>query len=407
VRGRRIGAATLLVVGTLTWTVFGFALWTKRQVLDTDQWVETSTNLLEDEEIRTALGLFVVDRLFDSAEVEEGIEEALPDRLDRLAGPAAAGLKEAARRNAPRLLGTEVALEAWSRANEAAHSTLLAVVEGGVVDREVALDLRTMFAEVAEGTGLPPAVADRLPENVASLQIADGDQLETAQDLLDLFETLVWVLLLLSIALFAGAIALSTDRRRAVVKVGGCLMFAAVAVIAVRRLAGDAVIDALAEAPNAQDAADDVWEIGTSVLVAAASGSFVGGLLIVTCAWLSGPGRRATSLRRVSAHAMRERPGLVHAALGTVILLLVIWGPVPFLQRFWTIVIFTVAMFAWLEWIRRRTLEEFPDQPAPRLRLPGRRGRGAELERLAALRDRGVLDQAEFEREKAALLASG
>jgi hypothetical protein len=407
VRGRKIGVAALLVVGTLLWTAFGFALWTKRQALDTDQWVETSTNLLEDEEVRTALGLFVVDRLFDSAEVEEGIADALPDRLDRLAGPAAAGLKEAARRNAPRLLGTEVALEAWSRANEAAHSTLLAVVQGGVVDREVALDLRSLFTEVAEGTGLPPAVADRLPEDVASLQIADGDQLETAQDALDLFETLVWVLLLLSLAVFAGAIALSADRRRAVIQVGGCLMFAAVAVFAVRRLAGDAVIDALAEAPNAQGAADDVWEIGTSVLVAAAAGSFVGGLLIVTGAWLAGPGRRATALRRGSAHAMREHPGLVRATLGTAILLLVIWGPVPFLQRFWSIVVFTVAAFVWLEWVRRRTLEEFPDQPPPRVRLPGGRGRSAELERLASLRERGVLSQAEFEREKAALLASG
>jgi Short C-terminal domain len=407
VRGRKIGVAALLVVGTLLWTAFGFALWTKRQALDTDQWVETSTNLLEDEEVRTALGLFVVDRLFDSAEVEEGIADALPDRLDRLAGPAAAGLKEAARRNAPRLLGTEVALEAWSRANEAAHSTLLAVVQGGVVDREVALDLRSLFTEVAEGTGLPPAVADRLPEDVASLQIADGDQLETAQDALDLFETLVWVLLLLSLAVFAGAIALSADRRRAVIQVGGCLMFAAVAVFAVRRLAGDAVIDALAEAPNAQGAADDVWEIGTSVLVAAAAGSFVGGLLIVTGAWLAGPGRRATALRRGSAHAMREHPGLVRATLGTAILLLVIWGPVPFLQRFWSIVVFTVAAFVWLEWVRRRTLEEFPDQPPPRVRLPGGRGRSAELERLVSLRERGVLSQAEFEREKAALLASG
>ena len=406
-RGRTIGVAVLLVVGTLLWTVFGFALWTKRQALDTNQWVETSTNLLEDDEIRTALGLFVADRLFDSAAVEERIAEALPDRLDRLAGPAAAGLKQAAERNAPRLLGTDVALNAWSRANEAAHRTLLAIVEGGAVDREVALDLKSLFAQVADGTGLPPTVADRLPEDVATLKIADGDQLETAQDVLDLFETLVWVLLLLPLAAFAGAIALAADRRRAVIQVGGCLMFAAIAVFAVRRLAGNAAIDSLADAPNAQGAADDVWEIGTSVLVAGALGSFVGGLLIVTCAWLSGPGRRATALRRVSAHSMREHPGMVRAALGAAILLLVIWGPVPFLQRFWTIVLFTVAMFAWLEWVRRRTLEEFPDQPPPRLRLPGRRGRSAELERLASLRERGVLSQLEFEREKAALLASG
>jgi hypothetical protein len=35
--------------------------------------------------------------------------------------------------------------------------------------------------------------------------------------------------------------------------------------------------------------------------------------------------------------------------------------------------LFTVAAFAWLEWIRRRTLDEFPDQPPPRMSLRPRR----------------------------------
>ncbi|MGH2743526.1 MAG: hypothetical protein ACRDSN_22405, partial [Pseudonocardiaceae bacterium] len=124
-----------------------------------------------------------------------------------------------------------------------------------------------------------------------------------------------------------------------------------------------------AAAPNATAAADDAWGIATSLLVDAAYGSFLAGLFIVTGAWLAGAGRRATSVRRVSAYALREHAGLVRAGLGVAILLLVIWGPVPWTQRFWTIVLFTVAAFAWLEWVRRRTLEEFPDQPAPRLSL--------------------------------------
>jgi hypothetical protein len=405
-RGRKVGVAALLIVGTLIWTAFGFALWAQRQALDTDNWVETSGNLLENEDVRNAVGLFVVDQLFQSAEVEARIEEALPPELDRLAGPAASGLHEVARRNAPRVLGSAVALQAWERANEAAHGRLLALVEGDS-DRDLSLDLKDLFTQIAESTGLPPEAVERLPANVSSLQIADGDQLETAQSLLDLFKALVWVLLVLAVGAFAAAVALSADRRRTLVTVGGCLMFAAIAVVAIRRLAGDAVVEALAEAPNAQVAADDVWDISTSLLVDAAAGSFLGGLFIVTGAWLTGPGRRATSLRSASAFAFRERPGLVRAGLGAGILLLVLWGPVPWTENFWTILLFTVAAFAWLESVRRSTLEEFPDQPPPRLRLPWRRSRSAELERLAGLRERGVLDQTEFEREKAALLASG
>jgi hypothetical protein len=368
---RKSAVAALLLAGTLLWIVFGFGVWAERQALDTDNWVDTSENLLEDEEVRAALGVFIVDRLFQSAEVEAGIEEALPDRLDRLAGPAAAGLQEVARRNAPRLLGSEPALAAWSRANEAAHGRLIALVEGDR-DGELTLDLEALFGQIAEGSGLPPEVVERLPSDTVTLQVADGDQLETAQELLDLFKALVWVLLVVAVAAFAGAIALSPDRRRAVMAVGGCLMFAALAVLAARRLAGDAVVEALADAPNAQGAADDVWGIATSLLMDAAQGSFLFGLFLVTGAWLAGAGRRATSLRRGSAHTLREHPGLVRTGLGTAILLLVIWGPVPWTENLWTILLFTVVAFAWLEWVRWRTLEEFPDQPAPRFAFRGR-----------------------------------
>jgi hypothetical protein len=409
-RGRRIGAAALLVLGTLLWTAFGFALWGKRQALDTDNWVDTSSALLEDDEIRTAIGLFIIDRLYQSDEVEARLAEVLPPRLVRLAKPAAAGLKEVAQRNAGRVLGTDAALKAWQQANRTAHETLLRIVESDAASGDVSLNLGTLFEQMAAATGLPPAAVEKLPPQVSSLQVASGDNLETARDALDLFKTIIWVLLVLAIAAFAGAIALMRDRRRAIIRVGGCLMFAGVALFALRTLGGSLVTDALADAPNAHEVAPDVWGIATSLLVDAAQGSFLFGLFVVTGAWLAGDGRRATAIRRAAAYPLREHPGLVRAGLGAAILLLVIWGPVPWTRQLWGIAIFTVLAFAWLEWIRRRILEQFPNQPLTSLsvRLPGRAGgRAGELERLAALRDRGVLTDAEFDRQKAALLTGG
>ena len=147
-------------------------------------------------------------------------------------------------------------------------------------------------------------------------------------------------------------------------------MFAGIAVLAVRSLAGKAVVDALADAPNAHAAAPDVWAIGTSLLVDAALGSLLFGLFLVSGAWLAGAGRRATSVRRASAYPFREHPGLVRAGLGVAILLLIIWGPVPWTQQFWTLLAFTIAAFMWLEWIRRRTQAEFPDEAPVRLSWP-------------------------------------
>jgi len=409
-RGRRIGVAALLVTATLLWTAFGFALWAKRQLLDTENWVETSSQLLEDDEIRTAVGLAIIDRLYQSDVVAARLEQALPPRLAPLAGPAASGLEQVAERNAGRVLGTDAALRAWEAANETAHRALLRIVESDVASGEVSLDLKSLLAQMAAATGLPADAVDRVPPQLASLQVASGDDLQTARDVLDAFKTIVWVLLVLAIATFAGALALSRDRRRTVVTIGGCMMFAAVALLAVRSLAGSAVTDALAEAPNAEAVADDVWAIATSLLRDIAQGSFLFGLFLVTGGWLAGAGRRATALRRTSAYALREHPGLGRAALAAAILLLIVWGPVPWTQRLWGIAIFAVLAFAWLEWIRLRTLEQFPNEPPPRisLRRPRRDdGRAAELERLQTLHERGVLNQDEFESEKAAFLRSG
>jgi hypothetical protein len=45
------------------------------------------------------------------------------------------------------VLGTEAALNAWRRANEAAHATLLAIVEGDETDRSLTLDLESLLRE--------------------------------------------------------------------------------------------------------------------------------------------------------------------------------------------------------------------------------------------------------------------
>jgi hypothetical protein len=409
-RGRRVGVVALLVLGTLLWTALGFAVWANRQALDTDNWTDTSSALLEDDDIRTAVGLFIIDRLYQSDAVEERLAEVLPPQLVQLAKPAAQGLKQVAQRNAGRVLGTNAALSAWETANRAAHQTLIRLVEGDVASGDVSLDLGTLFEQMATATGLPEDAVAKLPPNVTSLQVASGDNLEAAQDALDLFKTISWVLLVLTLAAFGAAIWLSSERRSTILRVGGCIIFAGIALLAVRRLGGSLVTDALADAPNAHAVADDVWGIATSLLADISWGSILFGFLLMTGAWLAGQGRRATAVRRSSAYALRERPGAVRAGLGVAILLLIIWGPVPWTQRWWGIIIFTALAFAWLEWMRRHTLEEFPDQPAPHvaLRLPGRSGgRAGELERLDALRQRGVLTQSEFDKQKAALLGGG
>jgi hypothetical protein len=361
-RMRRSAVAVLLSLGTLLLVGAGIGIWAQRQALDTDEWVDTSSDLLESEPIRTAVGLYLVESLYDSEEVRQRLETRLPAALQPLAGPAAAGLKELARRNAPRLLGTAAALTAWQDANRAAHDTLLRAIDGA--DLTVDLNLGALLEEVAAGVGLPPGAVDRLPPDIAQLEIAPPEEIEKVRSAVDAFRAIGWVLLGLASVALAAAIFLARDRRRTALSAGACLIIAGVAMLAVRRLAGDWVVGALADAPNAHAIADDAWSIATSLMVSVAQGGMLLGLIIVAGAWLAGPGRRATQMRETAAPVFRERPALARGALALLLLLLVLWGPVPWTQQLVPLALLTVAAYVWLELLMRRTVADLRPVPA-------------------------------------------
>ena len=90
---RRVLPSVLVVLATLLAFLAIFALWANRQLLDTDNWVETSTSVLENQDVQEQLSIFLVDELYTNVDVQARIQEALPPRADVLAGPAAGGLK--------------------------------------------------------------------------------------------------------------------------------------------------------------------------------------------------------------------------------------------------------------------------------------------------------------------------
>jgi hypothetical protein len=415
---KRVAVVILLVLATLVWTVAGVAIWANRQMLDTKNWVQTSDALLRNDEIRVALSNALLDRLYQSAPVENQVRDALPPQLQGLAAPAAAAVRQAASNRVPEILGSDAALTAWEKANEGAHKVFLKIVDGDVAaGGEVNLDVEQLLKQVAAGTGLPSGVVDKLPPQYRQIQVLKSDQLKSTQDAVHILKSLPWILLPLGALLFAAAIYLSPDRRRGLVMSAACVIFAGVAILAIRRVAGNQIVNALADAPNIRPAAKATLLIGTSLLTDVAWGGILLGLIVLLGAWLWGPGRWATSARRAAAASFRDRPLMLRGALGFLLLLLIIWGPVPWTRNPIWILVLIVAAYVWLEVLRGRTVKEFPDAQGGDLMRNVRNAmpkRGASapaadddldrLERLADLHTRGVLDDAEYEREKAAML---
>ena len=86
----------LIALATIIAIVSVFAIWAKRQLLETETWETTSEELIQDEEIQSALSTFIVTAIFDNVDVEAELADQLPPQVAPLAGPIAGALRSGA-----------------------------------------------------------------------------------------------------------------------------------------------------------------------------------------------------------------------------------------------------------------------------------------------------------------------
>lgn len=434
----------LVVLGSVFAFLSIFAIWTERQALNTDDWVSTSDRLLQNQEIRSAVGDYLVDQLYENVDVEKELKEILPGDTKDLAGPAAGGLRTVAGQGAERVLETSTAQTLWADANRSAHEQLLAVLEdkGEAVSTEegnVSLNLGALLTNLADQVGIGAGLAEKLPPDAGQIEILRSDQLKTAQNIAVAIKGLALVLSILTFLAFGVAIYLSRDSRWVTVLFSGIgLISAGFAVIVAREIAGGIVVDQLVNAESAQPAGEAAWSIGTSLMTSIATTVIIFGVLLGIAGWLASPTGSARTTRRGIAPALRDFAPWVYAGLAVVVGLYFLSAPTQGLRSFvTTLIIAGMAAFGIHE-LRKQTIEEFPEESygdvfgrtrdkvvdavkganlgerASKIRLPemGRSGgdgneedaRLARLERLAELREKGVLTDEEFAAEKSRLL---
>src|SRR6476620_7386928 len=91
---RRAVPLILINVASVIAVLASFAIWAKRQVLETDTWVDTSSRLLQDPAIQDGLSDFLVDQLYANVDVQAEIAAQLPPQLAPLAGPISGGIHQ-------------------------------------------------------------------------------------------------------------------------------------------------------------------------------------------------------------------------------------------------------------------------------------------------------------------------
>ncbi|HEY4779919.1 MAG TPA: SHOCT domain-containing protein [Solirubrobacterales bacterium] len=460
-RARRRIVKGLVILGSVLAFLSVFAIWTERQALNTDDWVSTSGRLIQNPTIRAAIGDYLVDQLYENVDVEAELKSILPGDTKDLAGPAAGGLRQVAGSGAEKVLESATAQSLWEDANRSAHEQLISVLEdkGDAVstsEGNVSLNLGSLLTNLAGQVGIGQNLAEKLPPDAGQIEILRSDQLKTAQNIAVAIKGLALVLSILTLLTFAAAIYLTRDGRWVTVLYSGIgLIAAGFAVIVFREIAGGIVVDQLVMTDSVKPAGEATWSIATSLMTSIATTVIVVGILFAIAGWLASPTGSARATRRAFAPTLRHHAAYVYTGLAIVVCLYFLSSPTQGLRSFLTtLVVAGMAAFGIHE-LRRQTEEEYPDaeyadvfgntrdkvvsavkdanigervgEQTSKLRRPEAKrhstgetpaseaatavtppnaedARLQRLERLASLRDKGVLTDAEFAAEKSRLL---
>ena len=366
-RGRRTAIWGLIVLASVIGLITILTVWVNRQLLDNGQFRKSSTQLVQDPQIRDALSVYLVNELYGNVDVTGQLEKQLPTQVKPLAGPLAAGLRQPSVSAVNFLLSQSRVQQAFVNSTGIAQQKLINVLENktgygiSTGNGVVTLDLSALVKQLGAELGLPSTALDKIPPGTGVITVMKSNQLSTAQQAVRAIRVMSVWLVVLVLVLYGLALYLARGRRRETLRdIGWAFVLMGLIVLVVHRVAGNYAVNALAQ-PGYRPAANHLWLIESTILADTGRAVLLYGLVMVLGATLAGPHRFAISFRQWIAPTLAVRPGMCWGVLGGAYLLLVLWAPTHALRTVWGVLLLAALIGLGYEALRRQTLVENPD----------------------------------------------
>ncbi len=332
-KGPRWLPALLVVLATILAVVSTMTTWVRSQALDTDQWVEVSSDLLSEPEVQQALALYISDQLFTTVDVAGELESVLPENLTGLAGPLAGALRGPTTDAIEKIIASSRFQSVWQNANRRAHEAAVRILRDdtrdsiSTADGEIVLDLGTAVRNLGEQIGLPTAALDRLPDDVGQITVVQSDELSDLQNAVKLLDFTTWFLFFVVVVMYVAAVYLAVGRRRQMLRtVGISLILGALSLLLIRAVGIRTSVEAFVQDATNKQLAELVGSVMTELLRQMAWTGIVYGVLIIAFSAVLGPYRWAVASRRWIANVAESTAAIVGISVGAVLLLLW-WSP--------------------------------------------------------------------------------
>ena len=235
------------------WWSRGLTLWTHYTVMNTDGYMNLVGPIGKDPEAIQNLSEYVGGQVIAATDLQQRVTDALPPRVQLLAGPITSYVEDFITKGANKVLSSPKAYDLWLEINRVGHEKIVALLRGEttnvyVAGSDVKLNLLPLISQVLVWVDerLPGGLSDRfsppviapdtdpaagiqevanwsgkpLPSDFGQITLLQSDALGPAQTAVKWFDRLTWILPLVTVALIALTIWLSRRRARTAIALG-------------------------------------------------------------------------------------------------------------------------------------------------------------------------------------------
>lgn len=220
---RKSSVVILAVIACVSIVLFTFIHWIERQVLTTDNWVQTVSTLPSNPVVSTALGSYISEQIYANVPVQQEISNVLPPKAVFLAAPLAGQLKSLITQVTERIVRSNTFTQVWTTANRTAMTTLLTNARSPTppsnnkVNQLFTLNLSGVQGAIKNALGSTGLAFPALQSNSNSLVNVQANLDAKRHQLwsyIRITDYLRAVLPFVIAATMLGALALTYDRRR-------------------------------------------------------------------------------------------------------------------------------------------------------------------------------------------------
>ncbi len=192
----------------------------------------------------------------------------------------------------------------------------------------MSINLETLVDQLGTRLGVGSEVGAKLPANRRKLVLLRSSQLSLAQNGIKGLRGLSFVLPLLVVLMYLGALALAAGyRRRVLIEIGVGIIAGALVALVLRRWVESYVVSNLVQNEGVRPAMREVLDIATAGWRSRALWLLITGVVVIFAGWLAGPMRWAVKIRELIADPLEHHPGWFAAGAAAIVLLIASLGP--------------------------------------------------------------------------------